>query len=98
MQGRHQWIRVRDERFATPPISKFGDAESLGALLRQRRRELRFTQKEAAEVCGTSRKTLIEMEKGKGSVGMDTWLRYINILNGDMRVSWRDKEVEPWML
>jgi y4mF family transcriptional regulator len=43
------------------------DTGQLGALIRERRRELKVTQKDLAMSCGTGLRFIIELEKGKST-------------------------------
>lgn len=59
------------------------DVHSIGelaAVIRQRRRDLRFTQDELAAYAGVGRRFIIELEDGKTSVRFDKMLLVLQAL------------------
>ena len=64
----------------------------IGQLLRVRRKELRMTQTQAAEYCLCSQRLISEMERGRGSVGIDKVMRYANGLGVDFVMSVRGRQ------
>lgn len=64
-------------------------AEKLGAAMRLRRRELGYTQKTAAALCGHSVRVISEIENGRASVGIGLILDYALVLGIDIEVAIR---------
>ena len=64
----------------------------IGAVLRTRRKELGITQSQAAEYCSCSQRLISEMERGRGSVGIDKVIRYANGLGIDFVMSARGRQ------
>jgi HTH-type transcriptional regulator/antitoxin HipB len=60
-------------------------AKDLGALIRDRRNELGFTQQELADKTGVSRVWLVALEKGKASAQLDLVLRTLRQLGLELR-------------
>ena len=56
----------------------------LGACLRQRRKKLGYTQEEVADMLGYSPRLVGEMERGRGTVGIDKVLLYAMSLGIDI--------------
>lgn len=56
----------------------------IGALLRRRRKFLGYTQEELAEGLGFSPRLIGEMERGRGTVGIDKILHYATNLGIDL--------------
>lgn len=67
------------------------DMAEIGAVLRSRRKELGMTQTQVAEYCSCSQRLISEMERGRGSVGIEKVIRYANGVGVDfvMRVRGR---------
>lgn len=58
-----------------------------GSVLRARRKLRRMTQKQLAEVTGTAQSTISDIETGVVSVSLDVYLRLLEALGADLRVS-----------
>lgn len=57
---------------------------ALGVLLRKRRKKLGYTQEQIAGMLGCSPRLVGEMERGRGSVGIDKVLTYAMSLGIDI--------------
>ena len=57
---------------------------SLGPLLRKRRKSFGYTQEEVAEMLGFSPRLVGEIERGRGTVGIDKVLSYALALGIDL--------------
>lgn len=57
---------------------------SLGSLLRKRRKSFGYTQEEVAEMLGFSPRLVGEIERGRGTVGIDKVLSYALALGIDL--------------
>jgi len=60
--------------------------EQLGAAIRQRRRQLKVTQKDLALTCGTGLRFIIELEKGKPTCQVGKALAALRALGLELRV------------
>ena len=67
------------------------DMAEIGAVLRARRKELEMTQMEAAAYCECSQRLISEMERGRGTVGIEKVMRYANGLGVDFTMSIRGR-------
>ena len=83
--------RVADPRFDQPAESINRSMQDIGEVLRKRRRELRYSQAEVAEFCGFSQRLISEIERGRGTVGIDKVIRYANGLGIDIVTRIRGK-------
>ena len=63
--------------------------EEIGQVLRARRKELGMSQNQAASYCSCSQRLISEMERGRGSVGIDKVIHYANGLGVDFVMSMR---------
>lgn len=70
------------------------DQETLGDLVRARRKELSLTLEEAAERLGVSKRLLLDMEKGRRGVRIDTVIRILNLLGLDLMVRGRANRLQ----
>lgn len=68
---------------------KITDSYSLGAAIRQRRKELHYTQAFLSEFTGLSVSFLSDLENGKPTAELEKTLRVINILGLDVFVEKR---------
>ena len=84
-------IRDRDERFDTPAATVARSTADIGRLLRQRRKELRWTQEEAAGFLGRSARVVSDIEHGREGVGVSKVLEYANGLGVDLVLRVRGK-------
>lgn len=57
---------------------------SFGSLLRKRRKSFGYTQEEVAEMLGFSPRLVGEIERGRGTVGIDKVLSYALALGIDL--------------
>lgn len=60
------------------------ECASLGSLLRKRRKSFEYTQEEVAEMLGFSPRLVGEIERGRGTVGIDKVLSYALALGIDL--------------
>lgn len=60
------------------------ECASLGSLLRKRRISFGYTQEEVAEMLGFSPRLVGEIERGRGTVGIDKVLSYALALGIDL--------------
>lgn len=59
-------------------------AEDLGSLIRKRRKRFGYTQEEMADMMECSPRLIGEMERGRGTVGIDKMLDYALSLGIDV--------------
>lgn len=64
--------------------TKVDQCSRLGPLLRKRRKSFGYTQEEVAEMLGCSPRLVGEMERGRGTVGIDKILTYSTALGIDL--------------
>jgi DNA-binding XRE family transcriptional regulator len=67
------------------------DAPQTGQVLAARRRELRLTQGDVADVVGVNRRVVGELERGKGSVRLEIALAVARALGLDVDLRTRDR-------
>ena len=67
------------------------DMAGIGQVLRTRRKELGMTQAQAGAYCSCSQRLISEMERGRGTVGIDKVIRYANGLGVDFVMSVRGR-------
>ena len=60
------------------------ECASFGPLLRKRRKSFGYTQEEVAEMLGFSPRLVGEIERGRGTVGIDKVLSYALALGIDL--------------
>jgi y4mF family transcriptional regulator len=65
------------------------DMQSLGKIVRARRKELGYTQAQLAERCGCGVRYLSELENGKPTIEMGKALHVIHVLGLDLFVEGR---------
>jgi len=63
-----------------------GDAKALGALIRQRRKDMGLTQLDAAGLCGVGERFLSELERGKASASLGKTLQVLKRLGLKIQV------------
>ena len=68
---------------------KIIDAKSLGKAIRDRRKELHYTQTYLSEVTGFSVSFISDLERGKPTVELEKTLKIINILGLDILIEKR---------
>jgi len=68
--------RLAREREVEPlPPTDVWDAKEVGKILRRRRKEMGWTQEDAAVLMGYSTRLISELERGRGTVAFETVLR-----------------------
>ena len=70
---------------------KITDALTLGSAIRNRRRELKYTQSYISEVTGFSISFISDLENGKQTCETGKAIQIINLLGLDLMVEARDK-------
>ncbi len=68
------------------------DAKSFGRILRQRRKELGYTQSYIAEISGFSVSFISDLENGKRTAELDKSIRLANLLGLDCELKPRDEK------
>ncbi len=68
---------------------KITDAKSLGNAIRQRRKELKYTQGYISEITGLSVSFLSDLENGKSTAEIGKTIEVINLLGLDINVEAR---------
>ena len=68
---------------------KITDSKSLGQLIRERRRELGYTQKYLSEYTGLSITFISQLERGKPTAEIEKTIQLIHILGMDLTVEKR---------
>lgn len=63
---------------------RIAKAEDLGAVLRHRRKKLGYTQEEVADMLEFSPRLVGEIERGRGTVGIDKVLSFASALGIDI--------------
>ena len=63
---------------------RIGSMAELGRIIRQLRKELGFTQAQVALLTGFSPRLIGEMERGRGTVGIDKVIAYAQGLGIDL--------------
>ena len=66
------------------------DASDFGAMIRERRKKLNYTQTFLSEFSGLSVSFISDLERGKKTAELEKALYLANILGLDIRVSERD--------
>lgn len=69
---------------------KIIDAKSLGAAIRERRKELNYTQAFLSEFTGLSVSFISDLERGKPTVEIEKTLLLINLLGLDLNLEKRE--------
>ena len=68
---------------------KISDAKSLGAAIRERRKELNYTQAFLSEFTGLSASFISDLERGKPTAEIEKTLLVINMLGMDLCIEKR---------
>ena len=68
---------------------KISDSLELGKAIRERRRELAYTQKYISDVTGLSVSFLSDLENGKPTCELGKTIRLINLLGLDLNIEAR---------
>ena len=72
-------------------IMSASNPKQLGMALAARRRALRLTQSDLADVVGVNRRVVGELERGKGSVRLEIALELVRALGLDLDLRTRDR-------
>lgn len=83
------WRPVLKPRGKAPAKVDVVTAEDLGGLLRARRRELGYTQQQVSQLSGMSQRLVSEIERGRGTVGIQKVLDYAHGLGIDVKAETR---------
>ena len=68
---------------------KITDAKSFGQAIRERRKELQYTQAYLSEFTGLSVTFISDLERGKPTVEIEKAIQLVNILGMDLRIERR---------
>ncbi len=68
---------------------RISDAKALGELIRNRRKELNYTQGYLSEVTGLSISFISDLERGKESIQLEKTIQLIHVLGMDLFVEKR---------
>ena len=68
---------------------KITDSKSLGQAIRERRRELKYTQAYLSEFTGFSVTFISDLERGKPTAEIEKTIRLVNVLGMDLMVEKR---------
>lgn len=68
---------------------KITDSKSLGHAIRERRRELKYTQAYLSEFTGLSVTFISDLERGKPTAEIEKTIRLVNVLGMDLMVEKR---------
>ena len=82
---------VLNSSYDQPAATTCYSMADIGQVLKTRRKELGMTQATVAEFCQCSQRLISEIERGRGSVGIDKVIRYANGLGVDFVMSIRGK-------
>ncbi len=67
-----------------PPLTQVYDMKAIGAIIRARRKELGYTQEQIAAMSNCSPRLIGEIERGRGSVGIQRVLDLVTNLGIDI--------------
>jgi len=68
------------------------DPKQLGTAVRERRRQLKVTQKELAMTCGSGLRFIVDLEKGKPTCQIGKALQILQALGLDIKIAAKDIE------
>ena len=68
------------------------DPKQLGTAVRERRRQLKVTQKELAMTCGSGLRFIVDLEKGKPTCQIGKALQILQALGLDIKLAAKDIE------
>jgi len=74
-----------------PTAARVFEAAEIGSMLRARRKELGYTQEYLASIMGLSPRLVGEIERGRGTVGIQKVLDFATNLGIDITLSVRGK-------
>ncbi len=72
-------------------LMKIYDAESFGLALRQRRKEMNYTQREISDLTGFSISFISDLENGKSTAEIGKAIYLANVLGLDIDIKSRDR-------
>lgn len=78
-----------DPRFAGAKTSMVFSCSELGSRLRQRRKELGYTQEDVARMLSFSPRLIGDIERGKTTVGVGRILSYLHVIGADLVIQTR---------
>lgn len=81
-----------DPRYDQPARTMCYSMAQVGAVIRQRRKELGYTQVQIAQFAGVSQRLISEIERGKPTVAFETVLKIANGLGIDFVLAIRGKQ------
>ena len=61
------------------------EAGEIGTLIKYHRKAANLTQLQLAELAGVGKTVVFDIEKGKETVGLNTLMKILNVLNIEMR-------------
>lgn len=67
-------------------IELIKNTKQLGRVIRQKRKELKLTQKEVSDLCNTGNRFISELENGKATVQFGKVLKIINALGLEVQI------------
>ena len=73
---------------------KIYDAKQLGKAIRQRRKELHYTQADLSDFTGFSISFISDLENGKPTAEIGKTLQLISLLGMDIKLQRRDENVQ----
>ena len=73
------------------PTEMFTTSEQLGMSIRRARKALKLTQPQVAMAANTGIRFIVDLEAGKPTCQIEKVLRVINVLGGDLAVTWLDE-------
>jgi transcriptional regulator with XRE-family HTH domain len=84
--------RVVNRLLAAPRDPEFAaQYERLGREIARRRAQLRVSQRELAELCGTTQSAIARLESGRRAPRLDTLIRIANALDCELGVRLRPR-------
>lgn len=75
--------------------SEIPELQALGKKLRDKRRQLGYTQADIADLCGITDRTLREVEAGSGKAKMETWFKLGQVLGFDLTLLQKPMRFTP---
>lgn len=69
----------------------FTTSEQLGMSIRRARKAIKLTQPQVAMAANTGIRFIVDLEAGKPTCQIEKVLRVINVLGGDLAVTWLDE-------
>jgi len=84
-------LMAKPQRITYEPTLQITSMTELGGLLRNRRKELGYTQEQVAQMMGCSPRLIGEAERGRGTVAFQTVVDYAIGLGIDLTAHVRGK-------